>query len=103
MVVMVMRYNNSVNCWYIFYLTRDVCVALRPEPTKRATSLAEYGVEKDAEATREFDKVAGVAEPCCAEGGVFAGGEKGWFSDCDGWRCCVWAIVGAGDASPLQN
>lgn len=103
MIVMVMRYHYGINCRYIFDLTRNLCVALGAKPAERAASLAEYGVEEDAEAAGKFDKVAGVAEPCCAEGGCFAGGEEGWFPDCDGWRCCIWAVVGAGDASPPEH
>lgn len=47
-------------------------------------------VEEDAETAGEFDVVAGVAEPCCAQGGgCCAGGEEVWFDYRDGWRGCV--------------
>ncbi len=95
MIVVVMRYNYSVNRGYVFNLTRNFGVALGTKPAERATPFAEYGVEEDAEASREFDKVAGVAKPCCAEGGGFPSGEEGGFSDNNGWGCCIGFVVGA--------
>ncbi len=94
MVIVTMRYDHSINVGYIFDLARDVCITLGAKPAERTTSLAEYRVEEDAETTWKFDEVAGVAEPCCAKGGGFSGGEEFGFSDCDGWRCCIGFIAG---------
>ena len=94
MVVVIMRYNHSINVRYIFDLAWDICVALGAKPAKRTTSLAEYRIKEDAEASREFDKVTGVTEPRCAQTEGFTGGEKFGFSDCDGWRCCIGVVAG---------
>ena len=95
MVVVVVGYYHGIDGGYIFNLAGDVCVALWAEPAEGAAALAEYGVKEDAKAPGKFNKVASMAEPCCAEGGGFAGGEKGGFPDCDGWRCCVRTVAGA--------
>jgi hypothetical protein len=81
--------------WYI-------CISFRAHETKWGAALFEDGVEEHAEPGREFDVVAGVAEPCCAEGcRAFAGGEEGWGVDCYVGRCRVWPFQFACYSAPV--
>ena len=65
---------------------------LRTHEAEWRTSWLKDWIEEDAETAGKLDKVAGVAEPCCAQFWCFAGGEEGWLADGDGGWGCVWGV-----------
>jgi len=69
-----------------------VVTCFRAHEAERRTSWLKDWIEEGAETAGEFNKVAGVAEPCCAQFWCFASGEEGWLADGDGRRGCVWGI-----------
>lgn len=67
MIVVRMRDANDVDFWDICDRARRLGVAFRSHELYGAAAVGEDGVEEHAEAAGEFDVVAGVAEPGCAE------------------------------------
>jgi hypothetical protein len=86
-VVMVVADEHCVDEGKVIQIARPVCVSLWPEEGEWRTAIFEDGIKEDAKTRREFDVIAGVAEPSCAEPvrGISMR-EKGGLDDRYSWR-----------------
>lgn len=66
-IIVVVRDDNSINVRNVWDLAWRFGVAFGAEPRKGGAAVGEDWVEKDSEAVRELDVVAGMAEPGCSK------------------------------------
>ena len=85
MIIVTMRDGHGIDDWDVCNLAGSGCEALGTDEAEGRAAIFEDWVEENAEAGRELDEVAGVAEPCRAERCRFCVGreEVGRF-DVDG-------------------
>jgi hypothetical protein len=88
-IVVVVGNDDYVDDGEVFDFTGWWCEALVIFGVERCAAVFENGVEEHAQAAGEFDVVAGVAKPCCSEGGSVPCGAEGRCADRDSWRCGV--------------
>ena len=91
MVVVIVRYNYSINDRDILNVTRCLSVSLWAQPGKWTTLFAENRVEENT-AARKFDKVAGMPEPSSPKSIRSPVSQKCWPHDCYRWGFGVWRI-----------
>lgn len=64
MIVVVVGYNNGINCRDIFNLAGYLCVSLGTKPAERTASFRKDWIEQNTQAPGEFYEVASMAQPC---------------------------------------